>query len=296
MSSIRNYSKHDHIPQKRKNVVNRQFSAERPDQIWVGDIAEFMVKGIYYYICVIIDLFSRKVVGYKVSSRCSTKLLTTTFKSAFAARGKPAGLIFHSDQGTQYTSTAFRQLLTSYGVTQSFSYRGRPRDNAVAESFFANLKREELYRHEYRSEREFRKAVSECWASSASPITALRPSSRGASSTGKFNFEVPAHMISHVARLAVDPENCVIMHSRSSNLLAMTYVHLLEERTFTRTLVTDVHDVYHGLLLGRLLAAMDALQNQRDRRHHCPKGSHNPPGGLGPAWHLRRGPGHGRDR
>ena len=149
------------MAQKRKNVVSRKFSAERPDQIWVGDIAEFMVKGIYHYICVVIDLFSRKVVGYKVSTCCSTKLVTATFKSAFIARGKPAGLIFHSDQGTQYTSTAFRQMLVSYGVTQSFSYPGRPRDNAVAESFFANLKREELYRHEYRSEREFREAVSE---------------------------------------------------------------------------------------------------------------------------------------
>ena len=63
LSSIRNYSKHDHMAQKRKNVVSRKFSAERPDQIWVGDIAEFMVKGIYYYICVIIDLFSRKSGG-----------------------------------------------------------------------------------------------------------------------------------------------------------------------------------------------------------------------------------------
>ena len=161
LSSIRNYSKHDHMALKRKNVVNRKFSAEKPDQIWVGDIAEFMVKGIYYYICVVIDLFSRKVVGYKVSTCCSTKLVTATFKSAFAARGKPVGLVFHSDQGTQYTASAFRSLLMSFGVTQSFSYPGRPRDNAVAESFFANLKREELYRHDYRSEREFREAVSE---------------------------------------------------------------------------------------------------------------------------------------
>ena len=161
LSSIRMYSKHDYSTQKRKNVVSRKFSAEIPDQIWVGDIAEFMVKGIYYYICVIIDLFSRKAVAFRVSSCCSTKLVTATFKSAFISRGKPKGLVFHSDQGTQYTSTAFRHLLASYGVTQSFSYPGRPRDNAVAESFFANLKREELYRHDYRSEREFREAVSE---------------------------------------------------------------------------------------------------------------------------------------
>ncbi len=79
----------------------------------------------------------------------------------YAERGYPEGLVFHSDQGTQYTSAAFRALLSSYGVTQSFSYPGRPVDNAVAESFFANLKREELYRHDYRSEREFREAVTD---------------------------------------------------------------------------------------------------------------------------------------
>ena len=132
-----------------------------PNQIWVGDVAQHMVKGVYFYICVVIDLFSRKVLAYRVSSCCSAKMITLTFKTAYAERGYPKGLIFHSDQGTQYTSAAFRGLLSSNGVTQSFSYPGRPVDNAVAESFFANLKREELYRRDYRSEREFREAVSE---------------------------------------------------------------------------------------------------------------------------------------
>ena len=146
---------------KRKNVVSRKFSVEMPNQIWVGDVAQHMVKGVYFYICVVIDLFSRKVLAYRVSSCCSAKMITLTFKTAYAERGYPKGLIFHSDQGTQYRSAAFRGLLSSNGVTQSFSYPGRPVDNAVAESFFANLKREELYRRDYRSEREFREAVSE---------------------------------------------------------------------------------------------------------------------------------------
>ena len=91
-------------------------------------------------------------------------MITATFKAAYAERGYPEGLVFHSDQGdqgTQDTSAAFRALLLSYGATQSFSYPGRPVDNAAAESFFANLKREELYRHDYRSEREFREAVTD---------------------------------------------------------------------------------------------------------------------------------------
>ena len=160
LNSIRSYSKHDYTTQRRKNVVSRKFSVETPNQVWVGDVAQFMVKGVYYYICVVIDLFSRKVLAHRVSPSCSAKLITSTFKTAFAERGYPEGLVFHSDQGSQYTSAAFRGLLSLYGVTQSFSYPGRPVDNAVAESFFANLKREELYRHEYRSEREFREAVS----------------------------------------------------------------------------------------------------------------------------------------
>lgn len=143
-----------------KNIVSRRFTVDKPNQIWVGDIAQFMIKGIYYYICAIVDLYSRKVVAYKISPCCSAKLVTATFKNAYVARGNPNDLVFHSDQGTQYTSIAFRNLLVSCGVAQSYSYPGRPVDNAVAESFFANLKREELYRHDYRSEREFREAVS----------------------------------------------------------------------------------------------------------------------------------------
>lgn len=160
LKSIRAYSKHDYLAYRRKNIVNRQFIAEKPNQIWVGDIAQFMVKRMYFYICVVIDLFSRKVLAHKISTCCSAQLVTATFKKAYAARGNPEGLLFHSDQGTQYTSKAFRKLLVSYGVTQSFSYPGRPVDNAVAEAFFSNLKREELYRHDYKSEREFREAVS----------------------------------------------------------------------------------------------------------------------------------------
>lgn len=161
LTSIRAYSKHDYTAQRRKNVVSRKFSVEMPNQIWVGDVAQHMVKGVYFYICIVIDLFSRKVLAHRVSPCCSAKMITSTFKTAYAERGYPKGLVFHSDQGTQYTSAAFRALLSSYGVTQSFSYPGRPVDNAVAESFFANLKREELYRHVYRSEREFREAVSD---------------------------------------------------------------------------------------------------------------------------------------
>jgi transposase InsO family protein len=86
------------------------------------------------------DLYSRKIVGYKISTNASTQLATSTFRKAFKDRGCPAGLMFHSDIGGQYTSRAFRSLLVNCDVDQSFSRPHTPIDNAVAESFFANLK------------------------------------------------------------------------------------------------------------------------------------------------------------
>lgn len=116
---------------------------------------------LWVYFCMILDLYSRKIVGYKVSRNASTNLVTTTFRNAYQERGKPKNLTFHSDRGTQYTSAAFTKLLQKYGVKQSFPATGRPHDNAVAESFFATFKKEEAYRREYTSERSFCKSVEQ---------------------------------------------------------------------------------------------------------------------------------------
>ena len=140
LTSIRAYSKHDYTAQRRKNVVSRKFSVEMPNQIWVGDVAQHMVKGVYFYICVVIDLFSRKVLAYRVSSCCSAKMITLTFKTAYAERGYPKGLIFHSDQGTQYTSAAFRGLLSSNGVPVIIQFDvSRPNENGYRLLFFVQL-------------------------------------------------------------------------------------------------------------------------------------------------------------
>ena len=141
------------------NRLKQQFSVTAPNQVWVGDVTCFRFKEINYYICAIIDLYARAVVGYKVSRNCSTQLTKSTFKAAFEKRGKPDGLTFHSDRGGNYTSYTYREYLESLHVTQSFSRSGVPYDNAVIESFFSNMKREELYRIKYRSEKEFIKAV-----------------------------------------------------------------------------------------------------------------------------------------
>ncbi len=98
---------------------------------------------------------------HRISTVASTKLIAGAFRQAYAERTPCSGLIFHSDRGTQYASQSFQRLLLSWHVEQSFSRTGRPHDNAVAESFFASLKREELYRRNYRSVAEFRQAVDD---------------------------------------------------------------------------------------------------------------------------------------
>ena len=145
----------------KRNILNQNFTAKRPNQIWVSDITCYKLKGKHYYIAVILDLFSRKVIAHRVSTVASTKLIAAAFRQAYAERTPDNGLIFHSDRGTQYASQSFQQLLLACQVEQSFSRTGRPHDNAVAESFFASLKREELYRRNYRSVAEFRRAVAD---------------------------------------------------------------------------------------------------------------------------------------
>ena len=146
---------------RKQNLLERQFGAEHPNQIWVSDITYFKVNGYWLYFCMILDLFSRKIVGWRVSRNASTNLVTTTFRNAYRERGEPKGLTFHSDRGKQYTSGAFMELLQKCGTKQSFSATGQPHDNAVAETFFATFKKEEAYRREYTSEQSFRRSVEQ---------------------------------------------------------------------------------------------------------------------------------------
>lgn len=162
LESVRQNAKKDYKKRQeyqRKNLLNRNFTASRQNEVWVSDITYFKIKDYAVYFCAIIDLFSRKVVGYRVSKKSSTHLVTSAFRAAFQDRGTPSGLIFHSDRGSQYVSGAFCTFLKKHGVKQSFSKTGCPYDNAVAETFFATFKKEEAYRREYSSEADFRKSV-----------------------------------------------------------------------------------------------------------------------------------------
>lgn len=159
--SIRQDSKDLYDKERRqfKNYLNQQFTVTRPNEVWVSDVTCFRFNNKNYFICVILDLFSRMVVGYRVGKTNSTQLVRSTFQMAYEERRPAESLIFHTDRGSNYHSKTFCALLRSLGVTQSFSRAHIPYDNSVMEAFFSNLKREELYRTKYRSENEFRTAV-----------------------------------------------------------------------------------------------------------------------------------------
>lgn len=147
--------------ERKSNILQRQFHAETPNCVWVSDVTCMKLKDRYYYLCAIVDLYSRKVIAHKVSTRNSTQLITETLRMAYDARMPGENLIFHSDQGSQYTSQEFHQLLKKLKITQSFSNAGTPHDNAVMESSFAVFKKEEFYRNNYHSEAELRKKIDE---------------------------------------------------------------------------------------------------------------------------------------
>lgn len=165
LQSIGRHSKRDYKKQagltKRQNRLQQEFNVSEPNRVWVSDTTCFKIKDKYYFVCVIIDLFSRRVVGHRISPTHSTYLITSTLRQALNERNHPQQLTFHSDQGTQYTSKAFRMLLRVNNIVQSFSRTGKPHDNAVAEVFFSTFKKEELYRTNFKSEKEFYKCVDE---------------------------------------------------------------------------------------------------------------------------------------
>ena len=141
------------------NRVKQNFNASAPNQVWLSDVTFFRYKNFQYYICAIIDVYARFIVGYKIGKRNSTQLIKATFKCAYEKRLPPKGILFHTDRGVNYTSNAFQAYLKAVGVVQSFSRPYTPYDNSVMETFFSSMKREELYRTKYRSEKEFKAAV-----------------------------------------------------------------------------------------------------------------------------------------
>lgn len=126
------------------NVLDRQFEATAPNQRWVADFTYIWTDEGWLYFAVVMDLFSRRIVGWSMSSEMTAQLVTDALVMALWRRGKPQELLHHSDQGSQYTSEQFQRLLVEQGITCSMSRQGDVWDNAAMESFFASLKTERV--------------------------------------------------------------------------------------------------------------------------------------------------------
>lgn len=142
------------------NLLARQFnSATKPNQIWTGDITYVSTHEGWLYVAVVLDLFSRKVVGLSMGRELSKGLVCEALRQAIMRRNPPPGLLLHSDRGTQYSSNEYRQIIRERGMKQSMSAKGECYDNAPAESFFKTLKVEETERRRFRTRSEAAQAI-----------------------------------------------------------------------------------------------------------------------------------------
>lgn len=132
-----------------KNVLQQNFKYDQPNQAWVGDITYIWTTEGWLYLAVVIDLYSRKIVGWSMSSRMKASLVCDALLMAIWQRNPGKGLIVHSDQGVQYASEKYRRLLNHHGLIGSMSKKGCCWDNAVAESFFGSLKQERVHWKNY---------------------------------------------------------------------------------------------------------------------------------------------------
>lgn len=141
------------------NVLDRQFAAKRPNQKWIADFTYLWTAEGWLYVAAVIDLFSRRVVGWSMKAEMTAPLVTDALVMAIWRRGKPDALLHHSDQGSQYTSEQFQRLLADNGVSCSMSRSGNVWDNAAMESFFSSLKTERTARKTYRTRDQARADV-----------------------------------------------------------------------------------------------------------------------------------------
>ncbi|MFE9861059.1 IS3 family transposase [Streptomyces sp. NPDC005780] len=145
---------------KAPDLVRRDFTAPRTDVRWCGDIAYLAVGNDWMYLATVIDMHSRRVVGWSMAEHMRADLVINALEAAVATRGRSVdGVVFHSDRGTQYTSDAFALACRKYGIRRSMGRVGSSYDNAMAESFFASIKRELLHGERWRHSPEARMAV-----------------------------------------------------------------------------------------------------------------------------------------
>ena len=143
------------------NVLARDFTAETINRKWAADITYVRTRGAWLYLAVVLDLFSRRVIGWAMSTRITRELALDALRMALVHRECPEVLIHHSDRGSQYASTDYQRLMQNHGIECSMSRRGNCWDNAVVESFFATLKTELIHHQTYQDPEQARGAIFE---------------------------------------------------------------------------------------------------------------------------------------
>ncbi|MDC0598612.1 IS3 family transposase [Gammaproteobacteria bacterium] len=143
-----------------KNHLGREFDVQKPNKVWCGDVTYIWAGNRWCYLAIVMDLFSRKPIGWAISYSPNSALTSKALSMAFESRGKPANIMFHSDQGCHYTSKQYRQLLWRYQIKQSMSRRGNCWDNAPMERFFRSFKTEWMPSTGYQSLVEAKFAVT----------------------------------------------------------------------------------------------------------------------------------------
>lgn len=144
-----------------ENLLNRQFAVSRPNEAWVSDLTYIRKRQGWLYLAVVIDLFARKVVGWASAAQMPTELVSAALRMAIQHRQPPAGLLLHSDRGSQYASKEYQDLLSQHGMRCSMSRKGDCWDNAVMERFFLNLKMERVWQRDYANRAEAARDISD---------------------------------------------------------------------------------------------------------------------------------------
>lgn len=141
------------------NLLNQQFQVDEPGKVWVGDITYVWTKQGWLYLATIMDLFSRRIIGWDMRDRMNKDLTITALKRAIAQQPPKEGLIHHSDQGSQYAANEYQAILRNYKITTSMSRKGNCYDNACIESFHGVLKRELIFHERYQTREEAKKSI-----------------------------------------------------------------------------------------------------------------------------------------
>lgn len=144
-----------------ENLLNRRFDQSSPNQAWVADITYIHTRRGWLYLAAVMDLYSRRVVGWAMAPNMTSELVCTALQVAIAHRQPPEGMLVHTDQGSQYASEAYRSLLTRHRLSGSMSRRGNCWDNAVMERFFLSLKMERVWQRDYANHNEAVRDISD---------------------------------------------------------------------------------------------------------------------------------------